>query len=203
LGLVSVPFLASAENCMNNDSLVKLLECFQRGLDSQQKQIAKLEEENQVLQQKTDAFSVSSEGNIGVSVTNPKAKLHIQGDENGNSLLLTRNTAGPYMRFKDGAKVAEIQFSAQGNYYNNPLLFIQNGGAGFLGRVSINANVGIGTTTPSEKLQVNGNVKATAFKTGDIFFEKNGETLWQMFQDENGLYVKQIKTGKTFRLMLE
>jgi hypothetical protein len=33
--------------------------------------------------------------------------------------------------------------------------------------------VGIGTHIPTEKLQVNGNVKATAFKTGDIFFHKN------------------------------
>jgi hypothetical protein len=65
------------------------------------------------------------------------------------------------------------------------------------------SSVGIGTTTPTEKLQVNGNIKATAFKTGDIFFEKDGETLWQMFEDENGLYLKQLKTGKTFRLMLE
>jgi len=24
-----------------------------------------------------------------------------------------------------------------------------------------------------------------------------------MFEDENGLYLKQIKTGKTYRLMLE
>jgi len=65
------------------------------------------------------------------------------------------------------------------------------------------SSVGIGTTTPSEKLEVNGNVKASAFKTGDIFFEKGGETLWQMYEDEKGLYLKQIKTGKTFRLMLE
>jgi hypothetical protein len=63
--------------------------------------------------------------------------------------------------------------------------------------------VGIGTTSPTEKLQVNGNVKANAFKTGDIFFEKDGETLWQMFEDEYGLYVKQIKTGNIYRLMLE
>jgi hypothetical protein len=30
------------------------------------------------------------------------------------------------------------------------------------------------------------------------FFEKDGETLWQMFEDEHGLYVKHLKTGKTY-----
>jgi hypothetical protein len=66
-----------------------------------------------------------------------------------------------------------------------------------------NSNVGIGTTNPTEKLEVKGNIKTAAFTTGDIFFQKDGQTLWQMFEDEKGLYLKQLKTGKTYRLMLE
>jgi hypothetical protein len=66
-----------------------------------------------------------------------------------------------------------------------------------------NSYVGIGTTTPTEKLEVKGNIKTNAFTTGDIFFQKDGQTLWQMFEDEKGLYLKQLKTGKTYRLMLE
>jgi len=66
-----------------------------------------------------------------------------------------------------------------------------------------NGNVGIGTVSPSHKLDVAGHVKAQAFTTGDIVFQKDGQKLWRMFEDENGLYLKQIKTGKTYRLMLE
>ncbi len=56
LGLVSVPFLASAENCIkeSNGSLVKVLECVQRGLDSQQKWIIELEKENKALQKQVN-----------------------------------------------------------------------------------------------------------------------------------------------------
>jgi len=33
--------------------------------------------------------------------------------------------------------------------------------------------------------------------------KKNGESLWQRFENEHGLYVKLLKTGNIYRLMLE
>jgi len=65
LGLVSTPFMASAENCVElaktNPSIVEVLECFQQGLDSQQKRIAELEKENQRLK----ALEPTVQGMIG------------------------------------------------------------------------------------------------------------------------------------------
>ncbi|MDM8564860.1 hypothetical protein QUF74_04330 [Candidatus Halobeggiatoa sp. HSG11] len=113
----------------------------------------------------TDAVSVSEDGNVGIGTTNPKSKLHIHHDNNNTGLLLTRDVGNPYLRFKDGSKVAEIQFIVQGDdYSSNPMLFIQNGDAHSLGRVSINADVGIGTTDPKAKLEVAGNIKAHSFE---------------------------------------
>jgi len=240
VGLVSVPFMASAENCVEllktNPTIVEVLECFQRGLDkldSYEKRIAKLEKENQALRQKTDAISVSSDGNVGIGTTNPKQKLHVEVGNimeaantpttktvvfhvnrgGGDDPAWTRDTSGgiklelshqsDYGGTYEGTKGGYIQTVSEGSYSSSVTMEFGtniNNESGISTKMVIkgNGNVGIGTKSPSEKLEVNGNIK-----TGDIFFEKDGETLWQLFEDENGLYLKQLKTGKTFRLMLE
>jgi hypothetical protein len=38
---------------------------------------------------------------------------------------------------------------------------------------------------------------------GDIYFKKHQKMLWRMFEDENGLYVENLKTKQTFRVVLD
>jgi hypothetical protein len=66
-----------------------------------------------------------------------------------------------------------------------------------------NSNVGIGTTNPAYKLDVEGQVQAQGYLTGDIIFQKEGEKLWRMFEDEDGLYLQNLKSGKTYRFILQ
>jgi len=44
---------------------------------------------------------------------------------------------------------------------------------------------------------------ASEFKTGDITFNKDGKPVWRMFEDENGLYVESLTTGKIYSVMLK
>jgi len=63
--------------------------------------------------------------------------------------------------------------------------------------------LGIGTTNPTERIEVVGAIKASEFKTGDITFNDNGKPVWRMFEDENGLYVESLTTGRNYRVVLE
>ncbi len=76
-------------------------------------------------------------GNIGIANTNPAYKLDVTGDINFTGDL-----------YKNGSLY-------------NPSLWTDSGTSTYLTQTG--DNVGIGTTNPSEKLEVNGNVKATAF----------------------------------------
>lgn len=67
----------------------------------------------------------------------------------------------------------------------------------------IQGNVGIGATSPTRKLDVEGRIQALGYDTGDIIFQKDGERLWQMYEDEDGLYLKSLKTDKVYRFLLQ
>ncbi|MDM8561240.1 hypothetical protein [Candidatus Parabeggiatoa sp. HSG14] len=71
------------ESCLTNvgdKTPVDVFQCFEAKLNSQQKRITELEKENKRLRQKTDAFAVSSNSNVGIGTTSPSAKLDVKGD---------------------------------------------------------------------------------------------------------------------------
>ena len=93
---------------------------------------------------------------------------------------------------------------------DNKLHIYSDSGASYTDRLVIdgtNGNVGIGTNKPKAgfKLDVEGKVQAQAFDTGDITFrdQETQKILWRMFEDENGLYLENPKTGKIYRFVLE
>jgi hypothetical protein len=76
-------------------------------------------------------------------------------------------------------------------------------GGYFEGKTCFDGDVGIGTPEPEHELDVEGYVQAHGYYTGDIIFQKDKERLWRMFEDENGLYLENLKSGKVYRFLLQ
>ncbi|WP_394265629.1 hypothetical protein, partial [Bergeyella zoohelcum] len=112
-------------------------------------------------------YALRSNGNIGIGTNNPIAKLDVaggirakQGIPNGDATNLG------YAFGQDGDTGIFSKANAQNtNIAENLSLYVNN-----VERIHIkeNGNVGIGTNTPTAKLDVTGNVKSTALAgTGD------------------------------------
>jgi len=100
-------------------------------------------------------------GNVGIGITNPSYKLHVNGGAASRAdVQVTYNSLGTTNA--DGA-----QFGIQSagayiwNFENSPVYF----GTNNTRRVDISSdgNVGIGSTSPTNKLEVVGGVTATSF----------------------------------------
>ena len=94
-------------------------------------------------------------GNVGIGTTSPQEKLHVNGASylRGNVKIFANEGIGndgtAYLQARDNSGVSDIgmQFRTQenGNYIN-------------VLRLSYDGNVGIGTSNPSAKLDVNGDI---------------------------------------------
>lgn len=109
-----------------------------------------------------DGLTVKDNGNVGIGTTNPDQKLTVQGHVNiggtGNGTLRVRHLEGKhyqnanydhlFINYRSGKDVYI------GNKYDNTLK----------SNLFVSGNVGIGTTTPREKLSVNGKIRAKEVK---------------------------------------
>ena len=150
-----------------------------------------------------DAVIVDSSGNVGIGITNPvealnvgnNGNIRIDGNASGRGIFASSNGSNNTFSFtrQDGVNIADLSISGYGGVgltggrVTSPAtsgydLYVKNGG-----------NVGIGTTSPSSKLEV---VEATANTAATITVDsaswdamlslKNANGTWTILNDYTG-----------------
>jgi hypothetical protein len=121
------------------------------------------------------AVTVTSGGNVGINTSSPSYKLHITHGGSSYGVGVTDGTtaSGIY----NGIPLAGITGAYFGTINGNDCVFGASGGGAYL-IVKSSGNVGIGTSSPSYKLQVNGTFNSNALWTDGsaIAYWGNGST---------------------------
>jgi len=147
-------------------------------------------------------FYQDSNGNVGIGTTSPVQKLDVAGNV---------RLSGTHLIYNSAHGVIDWGSAGTGNLYFRTLS-TQGDPSAYTDRVTIlnNGNVGIGTTSPSQKLHVNGNIRVDGRHLylgsaqdiyGDnssaIYYDSNHDTVTQMiFRDkQNTQYGRVYGSG--------
>jgi len=140
----------------------------------------------------TDAnqFLIRASGGVGIGTNNPSRILHIKGDN--PRILIEAQTSNPEVNFiSTGDPFSEV-WALYKDTVSNDFRFYQNGDKMTIENST--GNVGIGTTDPSEKIDVNGTARLRGITTGggtaNVFADGNGK-LWK--QTSSLRYKKNIR----------
>ena len=112
---------------------------------------------------------IYTQGNVGIASTNPSTKLQIGNSPAGTyrswmdyGVLIGDDTDGVFIGLKDEGSDNEDAIIAWGDNANDDLRFLYNGSgqttSADIMTLQPNGNIGIGTTTPATKLDVNGQI---------------------------------------------
>lgn len=106
-------------------------------------------------------FVNATSGNVGIGTNNPQFLLHVNSSL-ANPVILVEDVQGTKI-FMQANKNIDTRFGALTNY---PLLLMVNNDEKL--RIDTNGNVGIGTTSPTQKLDVNGTITATNLNSSTL-----------------------------------
>ncbi|MBL7050725.1 hypothetical protein ISS04_01025 [Candidatus Woesearchaeota archaeon] len=157
-----------------------------------------------------EKMRITNEGNVGIGTTGPEMQLHVLGDGStatgAKFIIESFQVGGEWMRFSSGSQGSSIKFSdtsqglwigAVGTKSDGSVIddfFIGSDGKigigtytpGTAGVAIMNGNVGIGTTNPSVKLEVNGTINASQVLV-------NGSAVLTSYTDTNTWW--ELNTG--------
>jgi len=141
------------------------------------------------------ALTIDPSANIGVGKTNPSAKLDVAGivkvgtGATPGYISFARGNDGNYQGFVGYAGIDGTEFSMS-NAGGGTFLTFKTGGNTEQMRIDNFGNVGIGTTNPTDKLSVNGNIK-----TKKLIVTQNG---WADYVFNDEYYLRPLTQVENF-----
>ena len=140
------------------------------GLSSSYGELLYLDETNsavEIFTGGTKRLTVNSSGNVGIGTASPTHLLHLQSASTPALKLLDTTNDATFLAY---AQDADIHI---GTYSNHPLIFDTNSSERV--RIVADGKVGIGTSSPSRTLDVNGFIRSDG-TSGGLSFGGNSST---------------------------
>jgi hypothetical protein len=146
-----------------------------------------------------ERMRILSSGYVGIGTTNPQKELHIHDSANTNCFLQLSHTGtgsnvGDGVAFGvDGSGNVEILGREDADFliYTNNVEKM---------RILSNGNVGIGDTTPSYKLDVNGTCRVTGVMTIDTYIGRNTHNTGHLCGGYNNLGANDAKSNPIYTI---
>ena len=107
----------------------------------------------------SEHMRITNTGNVGIGTTSPTAPLDVRRSDASGVVAEFNNNVGYGLNINVESDGGNNTISSG---TNQSLSFVTNGGSNERMRIATAGNVGIGTSSPNEKLQVAGNIHAYA-----------------------------------------
>ncbi len=133
----------------------------------------------------SERMRITSGGNVGIGTTNPTSILHLENA--GNTWAKFINASGTNQRLDVGTNSSSQHFVF--GYGDYPVLFGSNGSERM--RITSGGNVGIGSTNPSYKLTVAGDIYSSSRVVGDDGIGSRGVfRSWSVYSYSSGILIE-------------